>query len=145
MFASVYRYTIQWGDCDPAGIVFYPRFSAIFDEATAYLLEGASGMTRSDLIRYYGILGWPMVSATADFRASATYDDKIAVHTSVQRLGTSSMTFAHELRRGEIVCVSATETRVWSAHGSGDNTLTPQPLPDALRARLSESGPDGTS
>jgi 4-hydroxybenzoyl-CoA thioesterase len=138
MFASVYRYTIQWGDCDPAGIVFYPRFSAIFDEATAYLLEVASGMTRSELIRHYGILGWPMVSAATEFRATATFDDKIAVHTSVQRLGTSSMIFAHELRRGEIVCVSATETRVWSAHGTGG-----KPLPDSLRARLSERNPKG--
>lgn len=137
MFASVYDYRISWGDCDPAGIVFYPRFFAIFDESTAYLLELASGMTRSDLIRYYGILGWPMVSANVDFRAPATYDDKIVVYTNVKRLGTSSMTFAHELRRGDVICVSAIETRVWVARDRGDIQLSPRPIPASLRTCLS--------
>ena len=25
---------IEWGDCDPAGIVFYPRYFAMFDHST---------------------------------------------------------------------------------------------------------------
>src|SRR5262245_13444018 len=30
---------IEWGDCDPANIVFYPRYFAFFDASTAYLFE----------------------------------------------------------------------------------------------------------
>ena len=30
---------IEWGDCDPAGIVFYPRYFAMFDASTSFLFE----------------------------------------------------------------------------------------------------------
>ncbi len=42
MKTHAYDYRITWGDYDPAGIVFYPRFFSLFDEATAALPEGAS-------------------------------------------------------------------------------------------------------
>ena len=32
---------IEWGECDPAGIVFYPRFFAMFDNATTLLFSTA--------------------------------------------------------------------------------------------------------
>jgi 4-hydroxybenzoyl-CoA thioesterase len=31
MLTYVRNTRIEWGDCDPAGIVFYPRFFALFD------------------------------------------------------------------------------------------------------------------
>ena len=37
---------IEWGDCDPAGIIFYPRYFEIFDASTAALFERALGMTK---------------------------------------------------------------------------------------------------
>jgi len=30
---------VQWGDCDPAGIVFYPRYFEWFDASTILLFE----------------------------------------------------------------------------------------------------------
>ena len=52
-FRHSYDVIIKWGDCDPAGIVFYPQFFAMFDEATGFLFQAASGMTRTTLIRHY--------------------------------------------------------------------------------------------
>ena len=34
---------IQWGDCDPAGIVFYPRYFEWFDACTILLFEKGKG------------------------------------------------------------------------------------------------------
>ena len=31
---------IEWGDCDPAGIVFYPRYFAMFDASTHHSVRG---------------------------------------------------------------------------------------------------------
>jgi len=31
MLKNTHTQTIEWGDCDPAGIVFYPRYFAYFD------------------------------------------------------------------------------------------------------------------
>ena len=35
---------IEWGECDPAGIVFYPRYFAMFDERTTLLFSTALGL-----------------------------------------------------------------------------------------------------
>ena len=37
---------IEWGDCDPAGIIFYPRYFEIFDGSTALLFEAKLGFTK---------------------------------------------------------------------------------------------------
>jgi len=137
MFSNVYHYTIEWGDCDPAGIVFYPRFHAMFDAATARLLEAASGMTRVELIWHYGIIGWPMVRAVTDCMKPVTFDDRVEISTVVERIGRSSLLFAHTLQHNDVTCVLATETRVWTARGDGARALRSLPLPDQLRAQLS--------
>ena len=30
---------IEWGQCDPAGIVFYPQYLIIFDTSTGWLVR----------------------------------------------------------------------------------------------------------
>ena len=37
---------VRFEHCDPAGIVFYPRYFAMFDASTALLLERATGMKK---------------------------------------------------------------------------------------------------
>ena len=48
---------IEWGDCDAAGIVFYPRYFAMFDASTAYLMEKALGMKKARWVKAHGIVG----------------------------------------------------------------------------------------
>ena len=45
-FSNTRTVRIEWGDCDPAGIIFYPRYFEIFDASTAMLFERALGMTK---------------------------------------------------------------------------------------------------
>ena len=44
MLTNTRQRTIEWGDCDPAGIVFNPRYFEWFDAATAALFARALGM-----------------------------------------------------------------------------------------------------
>ena len=44
---------IEWGDCDPAGIVYSPRYMAIFDACTSALIERALGMTKYEYLKAY--------------------------------------------------------------------------------------------
>lgn len=57
---------IEWGDCDPAGIVFYPRYLAFFDASTAYLFESV-GLPQEQLAARYGIVGMPLIEVQAKF------------------------------------------------------------------------------
>jgi acyl-CoA thioesterase FadM len=38
MPSNARRLHIEWGDCDPAGIVFYPRYFVMFDRSTSLLI-----------------------------------------------------------------------------------------------------------
>ena len=72
MAALVNRRTfrIEWGQCDPAGIVFYPQFLIIFDSATAHLFT-RTGLTAAEMRARYGIIGMPLVEQpAADERAA---------------------------------------------------------------------------
>ncbi len=139
MFTHLRALRVEWGDCDPAGIVFYPRYFAMFDAATAFLLEAASGMTRAALIRHYCVVGWPMVDTRAIFSATASFDDQILIESRVTRLGRSSFDIEHRLLRGNTVCVEATEVRVWATRSGEQGPIKASPLPDELREVLARS------
>ena len=57
---------IEWGQCDPAGIVFYPQYLIIFDTSTGWLFE-RTGLTPSAMRKKYGIVGMPVVEVGARF------------------------------------------------------------------------------
>ena len=52
---------IQWGDCDPMGIVFFPRYFAMFDDSTSMLFERALGMSKFELTQRQEFSGFPLV------------------------------------------------------------------------------------
>ena len=72
--ANVYEMTVAWGDCDPAGIVFYPNYFRWFDEASRRLFA-AVGLPWETLFRRYDIVGLPLVSVSALELTSRKRDD----------------------------------------------------------------------
>lgn len=73
---------IEWGHCDPAGIVCYPRCFEMFDTATHRLFE-AAGWKARDLLREFDAVGYPMVDTRAKFIAPSSYGDDIVINTRV--------------------------------------------------------------
>ena len=41
---------VEWGDCDPAGIVYYPRFFEMFDSCTNALFESV-GFKKQEVLK----------------------------------------------------------------------------------------------
>ncbi len=66
MFVHRRDVQIQWGDCDPANIVYYPRYFAMFDDSTSIMFE-AAGFSKQELVKKYGLVGIPMVDTRAKF------------------------------------------------------------------------------
>jgi 4-hydroxybenzoyl-CoA thioesterase len=138
LFSHTHTLTVEFGDCDPAGIVFYPRFFAMFDSATAFMLEAASGMTRHALMRHHQITGWPMVDTRAVFHRPITFDDKVRIDARVVGIGRSSLSIEHSLWLEEVLCVECWEKRVWASRIPGERRLQSIPIPDELRQQLSK-------
>ena len=69
------QFPIEWGHCDPAGIVFNSRFFEFFDWSSWLLFEAALGVRPADLAPTFGIMGIPLVDARARFLKPAKFND----------------------------------------------------------------------
>ena len=105
---------IEWGDCDPAQIVFYPRYFAMFDGATQELFRAALGAPKIEWVKTFGIVGIPMVDTRAKFIVPSRYGDDIVIESRVSRFGGSSFDVEHCVLRGTTRAIEAFETRVWA-------------------------------
>lgn len=112
--------TIEWGHCDPAGIVFNSRFFEFFDHSTWLLFEAALGVAPPNLGPTYGILGLPLVDARADFRKPARFGDAIEIASRVSEFRRSSFDVEHRITVDGELAVEGGETRVWAARAKDD-------------------------
>lgn len=137
-----HRYTlvIPFGDCDPAGMVFYPNFCAWMDEGSWGLLRSA-GITRKVINDTYGALGCPLAAASMQFRAPAHDGDELTVESWIVRWGTSSFDVAHRFSCEGRDVADGKETRVWAVRDGG--SVKAAPIPDAVRALLGDAADDG--
>ncbi len=127
---------IEWGDCDPAGIVYFPRYFEFFDACTRALFERA-GLFKRDMLKTYEIAGIPVVDVKASFKIPSRFGDDVAVDSSVMKWGTSSFVVRHLLMRGDAIAIECFETRVWAAHRKGDpERLEARSIPDAIKAKF---------
>ncbi len=93
------RVQVGWGDCDPAGIVFYPRFYAWMD-MVSHVLAREMGIPRESMIPPgTDMLGFPVVGTQAQYLIPARMDDVLEVRTWVSRVGRSSLSLRHEIVR----------------------------------------------
>ena len=132
---------IQWGDCDAAGIVYYPRYFAMFDDSAHALFE-AAGWKLTDLQREFDMLGVPMVDTRARFLLASSFSDDIVIESRITTFRTSSFDLEHKVykpgRDGDALAIEATETRVWSGrHPEQPNRLKSKPVPAAVIERMS--------
>ena len=104
---------VEWGDCDPAGIVFYPRYFEMFETCIAALFERATGMTKYEMLRAYDFSGYPVVEARAQFLAPAKYGDDVIAETTISEFRRSSFDLVHKVFNGGKPAVEGFETRVW--------------------------------
>ncbi len=108
-------FTIAWGDCDPAGIVFNPRFFEFFDASTWQVFDLALGVKPHQLNDAYGIIGIPLVDARANFVKAVKFGDAVEIATRATKFGRSSFEIEHRLSVGGEVHVEGAEKRVWAA------------------------------
>ena len=106
---------IEWGHCDPAGIVFNSRFFEFFDTSTWLLFDAALGVKPPDLAGTFGIIGIPLVDARAEFRKPAKFGDMIEIASHVSEFRRSSFDVVHRISVGGELAVEGGETRVWAA------------------------------
>ena len=81
--SSRHEVTVEWGDCDPAGIVYYPSYFKWFDQAT-YRLFLAAGLKRDDVSSGQWKEGTPSVAAQCSFRRASQHGEKLVMESHIE-------------------------------------------------------------
>jgi 4-hydroxybenzoyl-CoA thioesterase len=130
---------IEWGHCDPAGIVYYPRYLEYFDNCTAALFEHA-GFPKYEMLRTYGAAGIAMVDLRIRFLVPSRFGEDVTVESSISEWRNSSFDVHHRLLKGEVLAVECFETRVWTVRSPDDpEKLQSKPVPQEIRDRFSNT------
>lgn len=139
MTAFIYRrqFAIEWGHCDPAGIVFNARFFEFFDRSAWLMFEAALGVPLHELCRAYDIVGIPLVGARAKFIAPAAFGDLTEIESRVLDMRRSSFEVGHRMFAKGALAAEGRETRVWAGrHPDDPLRMKARAIPDDVVARF---------
>jgi YbgC/YbaW family acyl-CoA thioester hydrolase len=130
----VTRRTLAWGECDPAGIIFYPNYYRFMDEAT-WTMFSRSGFDPERMRAEHFSL--PLVDSRCEFLSSPVYGDEIEIRSQVAKWGRSSLSVSHEfaIAKDGRLLARGSEARVWCRYEAGPGSpLRSVPIPDEVRA-----------
>jgi 4-hydroxybenzoyl-CoA thioesterase len=131
---------VEWGHCDPAGIVFNSRFFEYFDIGTWLLFEVALGVKRSEITEVFGIIGYPVVDTKARFIVPVKFGDRIEIASTVKEFRRSSFDVEHRISNQGQIAVEGNETRVWVGRSADDPAqLKSRPIPADVIARFART------
>lgn len=80
----IYEVEVMFGDCDPAGIVFFPNFSKWMDAASLNFFIQCGIPPWRELSKTTGIIGTPLLEIQTRFIRPATYGERLQVYTGIQ-------------------------------------------------------------
>ena len=116
---------VDFADCDPARIVFYPRYFDWFDRATERMFR-VRGLPWAQMFPDYEMAGVALVDASAKFMGPARFGDAITIETWVGEWRSKVFVVEHRVHNNGRVIVEGQEVRVWGLRDPND--------PEGLRA-----------
>lgn len=135
----MYHQKIKFRHCDPAGIVFYPRYFEMMNDTVEDFFEKVALLPFADMHQDCGI---PTAGIEAQFQATSRLGDQLEIALTITRLGRSSLGLAYDARCKGQLRFTATSTVVF-IDGNGRSA----PWTDAIRTRLDrfikKETPDG--
>lgn len=117
MVTHEHRIRVIYGDTDMMGIVYYANYLRFFEAGRTELLRFLAFSYRDFEASGYAM---PVVEAQVRYRASATYDDLLTLHTSVTEVRASSVRIEYRLIRetdDRLICTGMTRHACLSSNG----------------------------
>lgn len=140
MLTNTRQIRVQWGDCDPAGIVFYPRYFEWFDASSILLFEKATGMIKKKMLETYDGAGIALLEARAVFKIASHYGEDLEIESGVTEFRRSSFYVHHKVSKAGVLALEGFETRLWTVRDPADpDKLKSAPLPAEIRAAFERS------
>ena len=129
-----FQQKVLFKHCDPAGIVFYPRYFEIINDCVEAFFDEVLGWPFETLLKDGGV---PTVQIATEFKAPNRHGDWLVLELRVAKLGRTSMSLEIAASTGgearfevkqTLVCVDKTgKPRVW-----------PEAVQDMLKAKWTD-------
>lgn len=133
--AQTYEVRVEFGDCDPAQIVYFPNFYRWMDAAGRNFFVSCGVPPWTETERTLGIIGTPLVNAEARFVKPASYGDRLQITTEVTEWRRQSFVMRHRIQRDSELIVECHEVRVFACRVDGDaRRIRAVPIPPEFRA-----------
>lgn len=130
-----YKYTVNWGDTDAAGIVFYPNFYKWMDQASHHFFS-AIGYPSSQLFVDEKV-GLPLLEAKCEFKSPLRFEDEVCIRSSIIELRDKVFRIEHEFLKNGRTIANGYEVRAW-ADFSGEKTKAVS-IPKEIRNAISHT------
>jgi 4-hydroxybenzoyl-CoA thioesterase len=127
-----YPVQVEFGDCDPAGIVWFPNFFRWIDAASRHFFIACGVPPWAETTRTLGVIGTPLVDTHAKFMKTATYGDALQVQTSIAEWRTKSFVQRYRVMRGDELLMECEEVRIFAGKRD-DGSMFAHVIPDAIR------------
>jgi 4-hydroxybenzoyl-CoA thioesterase len=129
----------HFGDCDPAQIVFYPRYFIWFDQSTENLFR-AAGLKWEEMHDLFegGFAGVPLLGASADFKTASKMGDDIEIESWVNEWKDKTFTVEHRVHNRGRITVEGHEKRIWVVRAPDRPAgIRAASIPAEVKSRLS--------
>jgi 4-hydroxybenzoyl-CoA thioesterase len=125
---------VRFGECDAAGIVFYPRYLDMFNSLVEDWFREKLDFSFSEIVTHRG-WGLPTVHLEVDFLTPSVFSDVLSAALCVREIGTTSINLDIVLQgpdgadrvRGKVVLVLIDRKQRRAI-----------PIPDEVRAKVSQ-------
>jgi 4-hydroxybenzoyl-CoA thioesterase len=135
---TVYNVNVHFGDCDPAGIVFFPNFLRWMDAASLVFFMDCGVPPWHELVKERGIVGTPMLEINTRFMKSVTYGESITITTWVEEWRKKVFVQMHRVMRGDELICEGREVRAFVKRDPDDpDRLRAIPVPEDIKALCS--------
>lgn len=138
----VYTVRVEFGDCDPARIVWFPNFFRWIDAASRHFFLQCGVPPWHETEKTMGLIGTPLVDTHAKFVKTASYGDTLDIHTSVAEWRDKSFMQRYRILRKNQdstvdLIMECDEVRIFAAHREDGKGIRAIPIPADIKALCS--------
>lgn len=135
----IHTVRVEFGDCDPARIVWFPNFFRWIDAASRHFFIQCGVPPWHETEKATGLIGTPLVDTHARFVKTASYGDTLQIHVHVAEWRDKSFVQRYQIKRenkdGSVdLIMECDEVRIFAAHREDGKGIRAIPIPADIKA-----------
>ncbi|MBA3595546.1 MAG: acyl-CoA thioesterase [Pseudomonadota bacterium] len=126
---------VEFGDCDPARIVWFPNFFRWIDAASRNFFVQCGVPSWQETERTMGVIGTPLVDTQSRFLRTATYGDTLDIEVTIPEWREKSFVQRYRIMRGAELIMECDEIRIFAGRRANNpEAIRALPIPSEIRA-----------